>query len=1197
MSRKLRKRAATFYRGGMQKLKRGGNIALAALLVASLTPWSLLAPDVASAEPTVQEGVSTVTSAHTSDFIELNLYDYSASINDKYDDSKEYPGFQWNGGAYVTYNDAGEDTYSRKKVDCIDFGNSLITDIEYSSPAQTNGKSRSAVSVGKLFNSGSNLTGKINWLWRDGTNNASITNRPVGMSVDASSLSSTLSGGYPALLSSDANLDKSLKYLFDDNDASVTKMNKDGKSIDGLFQQDPVSGAYCFNSRENHAQYDEESGNFVLYKQIITPNFILYPFGNFLPFNDITNSNKATQVGSLNVSGSLVSYFNKIKEKLGTSESEKQLSTMLDRYVNGLTENQRNSWSAKNAISDFFATENSQGPAAGDSKIDDTQLNRLYNIDWNEKTNFFFGMDMTMNFMQPKNGMTGNDNGNNDNSIDPTTNKRAGDPDGVPDYPMEFYFTGDDDVWVYIDGVLFLDLTGIHRHVGGKIDFVNGKVEYYGLDVSTGDVSSTSYKTVKFSELVSSDQLNEKGTFKDYSTHEFKFFYMERGSGSSVCRMNFNLSPLQKNSISVAKEVESEAPVLGDPDYKFQVLQIVDGEKTDTPFIGENREYTLYDKDNNLLETRTTGANGVFTLKANQRAVFTGIDENSGKYYVRELIDQAEGAQYERTSVGGEAVGYQDDVAVGGTNFRGADSPDKDISDASTAYFLFKNTVDTSKSASLSITKKLAAGTKDPGEGKPFSVEVKLDGVPLPEGTKYFVGNEEKTVQTAGIVSIPAGKTATIENILAGSTFIVEETEDSARGYNVSYSGDGVTAKGGLATGVLAAGDGVAVTVTNEEKTASVVIPGSKSLPVPDGALHDFTFVLYKAGTAEPSGDADTFTVDTSKKLDSKTVSVKDQETFSFDKIDYRLLDLEDLGGCFYYCVAEEPSAEALENGMAYIVEVRVSDTPSGESSDDAAVAYSELADSAGEVFAAGGAKAEITRAWIGHLGKEGFVNAGQCFGPGLESDEQAPFSAAFSNILVGDLKLTKKVEGIETDQAFEFEVALDAGDCGCELLPESYPATIYRQGYAMGEPATVKLVEKAGKRVFVLESAADEGGRPIALKNGEVIAISGIPYKAQWKITETNADGFVVSTSVSRAGDFAEMANGSTVSGGVTTGTTAVAFTNTKPNDPPTPNNPPDPNKGGLAQTGWLWWPLPLACAACALIAVFGMHRARKQL
>ena len=66
---------------------------------------------------------------------------------------------------------------------------------------------------------------------------------------------------------------------------------------------------------------------------------------------------------------------------------------------------------------------------------------------------------------------------------------------------MVFYFTGDDDVWVYIDGKLFLDLSGIHRHVGGEIDFVNGVVKYYSLDTKTGDVSSTPYETVTFSEI------------------------------------------------------------------------------------------------------------------------------------------------------------------------------------------------------------------------------------------------------------------------------------------------------------------------------------------------------------------------------------------------------------------------------------------------------------------------------------------------------------------------------------------------------------------------------------------------------------------------------------------------------------------------------------------------------------------------
>ena len=92
---------------------------------------------------------------------------------------------------------------------------------------------------------------------------------------------------------------------------------------------------------------------------------------------------------------------------------------------------------------------------------------------------------------------------------------------------MKFYFTGDDDVWVYVDNILFLDLSGIHRHVGGEIDFYNGVVNYYDLDPATGDVATIPTKTVTFAEILESTTgLNSKGTFEDYSTHTFNFYYM-----------------------------------------------------------------------------------------------------------------------------------------------------------------------------------------------------------------------------------------------------------------------------------------------------------------------------------------------------------------------------------------------------------------------------------------------------------------------------------------------------------------------------------------------------------------------------------------------------------------------------------------------------------------------------------------------
>lgn len=68
-------------------------------------------------------------------------------------------------------------------------------------------------------------------------------------------------------------------------------------------------------------------------------------------------------------------------------------------------------------------------------------------------------MTMSAKFIQPKDGKI---NGNN----------------------MVFEFSGDDDVWVYIDGVLVLDIGGIHNEVLGSINFADGTVKV-GSNINT----------------------------------------------------------------------------------------------------------------------------------------------------------------------------------------------------------------------------------------------------------------------------------------------------------------------------------------------------------------------------------------------------------------------------------------------------------------------------------------------------------------------------------------------------------------------------------------------------------------------------------------------------------------------------------------------------------------------------------------
>ena len=241
-----------------------------------------------------------------------------------------------------------------------------------------------------------------------------------------------------------------------------------------------------------------------------------------------------------------------------------------------------------------------------------------------------------------------------------------------------------------------------------------------------------------------------------------------------------------------------------------------DGNKTGDLFIAPGTSYDIYDSSNEKVGTGTTDANGVFTLKAGQRAEFTGIAENSGKYYVRELLDPNAFAQYGTISVDGSSQTTNYDVTIGTDQFKGLDSTVKDVSDGTT-MFHFNNQVTFKKLGSLEISKVLNAYPQTRAVAS-FDFEVTLDGIALPVGTAYTVGGESRTVETAGIITVPAGATAKISNILAGAKFTVKETAASSAGYTVTYSGDGVTTDGQSASGTIRVNTSVGVTVANHEK-------------------------------------------------------------------------------------------------------------------------------------------------------------------------------------------------------------------------------------------------------------------------------------------------------------------------------------------------------------------------------------------
>lgn len=795
-----------------------------------------------------------VDGADTRDLIEVNLYDYGTNINTLYSGNKKYPGFQQDKGTHNSTSLGGS---------AFNFGNNITEDLAAGLSSVT-------------IEDGTNINATVK------DDNGQYANRPI-----SGAMQSTLGvDGYPALADG-----TSLSYLFSQN-TYATKKNT--QSINGLFQYNSKTGAYTFNSRENHAQFNSSNDTFTLYSQIISSNFMMYPFGNFLPFNDIVHlSKQSSQIDRDYLLEIAASAQYKYDSKSGSAYGD--LASELRNFVSLMDDKEGNkNWDAEDCLREYFAV--SKIPY--NSEIANI-LSKVYTIDYDEPTDFYFGMEMKMNFMQPKGGLTGNDG----------------------QQPMVFYFTGDDDVWVYLDGKLALDLSGIHRHVGGEIDFVNGVVKYYDLSKASGDVSERPYKTVKFSDLFGSSVLNDKGTFKDYSTHSFNFYYMERGAGSGVCRMNFNFPLLKQNAISVTKELTTDdssklEEIAGNPDFRFQILK----ENGSELFIPEGTEYTIKSADGNDVGTGTVGENGIFTIKAGQTAIFDGLNENSGKYYVQELISPDEFGQYSNVSVDGSSETTNYDVTVGGDTFKGYKSPVKDVSDGST-IFHFNNKVDFAKLGSLSISKNLIENVGNHKDDY-FKFEVKLDGKPIPEGTKYKVGDSVRTVGADRVISIKAGETALIENVLAGTQYSIKEV-DHPNTLHPSYSVNGsIQADATEVSGIIRTDTDTSVTVTNtEDGTAGIDIPVTKTVENPDGEDHTYTFNLKQV---DKNGN------DIDKPYTSQmsiTVSGEDPVTSSF-----RLGYSNDETGDYYYKISEAPVEEAgtVFDTSVYMVHVTVSKDSDG---------------------------------------------------------------------------------------------------------------------------------------------------------------------------------------------------------------------------------------------------------------------------
>ncbi|MEE0171096.1 MAG: FctA domain-containing protein [Collinsella sp.] len=166
----------------------------------------------------------------------------------------------------------------------------------------------------------------------------------------------------------------------------------------------------------------------------------------------------------------------------------------------------------------------------------------------NDKLNHHFGMSMTTEFVQPNGGKT------------------------TKGEDMVFEFSGDDDVWVYIDGVLVGDLGGIHEKATLKINFATGGVHVGHVDNANDPEKTIQDTTIKaMFQAAGTDTSNRRfsgNTFLNSSKHTLSFFYLERGAGASNMSLKFNLTTLPSSEV---EKVDQNGEAV--QDAKFALYQ------------------------------------------------------------------------------------------------------------------------------------------------------------------------------------------------------------------------------------------------------------------------------------------------------------------------------------------------------------------------------------------------------------------------------------------------------------------------------------------------------------------------------------------------------------------------------------------------------------------------------------------------
>lgn len=409
---------------------------------------------------------------------------------------------------------------------------------------------------------------------------------------------------------------------------------------------------------------------------------------------------------------------------------------------------------------------------------------------------------------------------------------------------MEFNFTGDDDVWVYIDGALVLDMGGAHNKAEGKINFAKQEATIrtgtsnakLGNSLTVGGrtpAEPNGNTTVKFENIMVKKSGSEPVTLDKYmkksgTVHELKMYYMERGMWNSNMSISYSFVPLPSgltlsktlDTTDVNAGLKNAVQGLDNFDFKIQKKNL----KTDEANYSdvENLGYTLYDYDDRAFpgqeakDSTATFSSSYFASdfintkdKNNSSAFYAGTG-----FQITESIPQGTKLQYDTSKT---RWGVYDSITSraaieGGKGAVATFNMGDDTSSEMDVVNRYVNFVNTPKVGSLSVAKKYE-GYAPENETFGFTVLVDLTGHDYYDSYKLeYTGTQNGTTDENGHFTLKVGDTVTFAGIPAGATYKVVEDSPQAGDTWVQETTSDVTGK-------IEADVTSAAVVTNKTKT------------------------------------------------------------------------------------------------------------------------------------------------------------------------------------------------------------------------------------------------------------------------------------------------------------------------------------------------------------------------------------------